>query len=282
MAKKSKGKLATRKERQKRTRQERRFIPNTSTRPVLVYVIGWVSAILLGAGAWGAVYAQSLAEDAALKSAPNYLIAVGAVVLGVAIWLGTASESVLRIGDPGIAMEKGELRRMPWWGVEKISFDPGALAILVVGTDEMGTAWTLKLQLRSHAEAIGWIVRQAQERIPKRLDIDEETLEKLPQQNDRVGEKVELEPLQVVGKRCAASGKIISYEPDARVCRRCERVYFKTSVPKKCKCGNSLADLRPKDAQDPAGDEAEEADEHEHEHEHGREPSEKSIEAAEG
>jgi hypothetical protein len=281
MAKKSKGKLATRKERQKRARQERRFIPNTATRPVLVYVIGWASAILLGAGGWGYVYAQSLAEDTALKSVPSYLIAAGAIVLGIAIWLGTSSEAVLRVGDPGIAMEKGEIRRMPWYGVEKIRFDATALAIQIVGTDEAGTAWSFKLPLRSHAEAIGWIVRQAEERIPKRLDIDEETLEKLPAENDRAGERVELEPLQVVGKRCAASGKIISYEPDARVCRRCERVYFKANVPKKCKCGNSLADLRPKDAPE-AGDDAGEDDEHEHEHEHEHGRSETRTEAAEG
>ena len=69
----------------------------------------------------------------------------------------------------------------------------------------------------------------------------------------------------VVGKKDAISGKLISYEPDARVCTRCERVYFKRSVPKRCKCGNSLLELRTAVGQDP------EEDEHEHEHEHDEE-----------
>ena len=52
-----------------------------------------------------------------------------------------------------------------------------------------------------------------------------------------------------MGKKCAATGKTISYEPDARVCPRCERVYMRRSVPKKCKCGNSLVHLRPKSSE---------------------------------
>jgi len=53
-----------------------------------------------------------------------------------------------------------------------------------------------------------------------------------------------LEPPQVVGKHCAASGKVISYEPDARVCPRCERVYHRASVPASCECGASLTELQ--------------------------------------
>jgi hypothetical protein len=47
-----------------------------------------------------------------------------------------------------------------------------------------------------------------------------------------------------VGKRCAESDVIISYEPDARVCPRCERVYHKDHVPKSCVCGASLAEVK--------------------------------------
>jgi hypothetical protein len=201
------------------------------------------------------IYAQSLGAEDALKNLPSYLVAVGAVVLGITIWIGTTAEATVRVGDPGIAIEKGELRRMPWWAIDKITFDDSAIALVVTGNDEASVPWTLKLGVKRHPEAIAWLVHEAAERIPRRLQIDDDTRDKLPAaESAREGEKLELEPLQVVGKRCAATNKIVSYEPDARVCRRCERVYLRTNVPKKCKCGNSLLDLRPKDATDDAGE----------------------------
>ena len=56
------------------------------------------------------------------------------------------------------------------------------------------------------------------------------------------GESLTLDPVQVVGKRCANSGKVIAFEPDAFVCPRCERVYHKDHVPPACACGATLAD----------------------------------------
>lgn len=224
-------------------REERRFVSQAATNPTIVRAIGAVAALLLGAGVWAYVYAQSFTADAD-KPIPSYLIAAGAVLMGVTIWIGTSAENPVRVGDPGIAVEKGDLRRMPWWGVEKISFEAGSLALAIVGTDESNVAWTFKVSVKAHPEAAGWIVREALDRIPKRVDIPDETLEKLPGAGEHAGQKLELEPLQVVGKRCAATGKTISYEPDGRVCPRCERVYAKRSVPKKCKCGNSLAHLQ--------------------------------------
>lgn len=247
MAKKSKSKQLTKKggKRAESTRrQERRFLSQSSTSTTLVRVIGALSALLLGAGVWGYVYAKTLAEDEKLRALPSYLIAGGAVLLGIAIWLGTSAESPVRVGDPGIAVEKGETRRMPWWSVSKITFDGAALALVVSGKDEASVDWTFKVPLKAHPDAVGWILREALDRIPRRVDVADETLDKMPGASEHAGTRVVLEPLQVVGKRDAASGKIISYEPDARVCARCERVYFKTSVPKKCKCGANLAHLR--------------------------------------
>jgi hypothetical protein len=224
-------------------RQERRFVSQASTNPMLVRGLGAVAALLLGAGVWAYVYAQSFTTDAD-RPIPSYIIAAGAVLMGITIWIGTSAENPIRVGDPGIAVEKGDLRRMPWWGVEKITFEPGSLALVITGTDEANADWTFKVSVRAHPEAVGWIVREATDRIPKRVDIPEETLDKLPAAGEHAGQKLDLEPLQVVGKRCAATGKTISYEPDGRVCPRCERVYAKRSVPKKCKCGNSLVHLQ--------------------------------------
>ena len=139
---------------------------------------------------------------------------------------------------------------MPWWGVEKITFDSSALALLVTGKDDAGLDWSFKVLLKSHPDAVAWIVKEASERIPNNVDVSDELREKLPLAAPYAGTLVDLEPLQVVGRKDAITGKTISYEPDACVCAQCERVYAKRSVPKKCKCGNSLVHLRPKDAED--------------------------------
>lgn len=239
--------MATKKSKSKQARsarrQERRFVPQASTSVVVVRAVGALAALALGAGVWAYVYGKSFEEES-VHAIPSYLIAGGAVLLGIAIWIGTSSESPVRVGAPGIAQEKGELRRMPWWAVSSIGFDASAVALVVTGKDEALAEWTLRVPVKTHPEAAGWIVREARERIPKRVDIEADVLAKLPAAHPHGGQLLELEPLQVVGKRCAATDRVISYEPDARVCPRCERVYYRTAVPKKCKCGASLADLR--------------------------------------
>ncbi|MBX3219737.1 MAG: hypothetical protein KF795_04405 [Labilithrix sp.] len=248
MAKKSKGKQTAKKDTRRGAvrRQERRFVSQASTNANVVRAIGALSALLLGAGLWAYFYAKSFTDDDALKAVPSYLIAAGAVFMGVTIWIGTSSESPVRVGAPGISVEKGELRRMPWWSVDKITFESGALALVVTGKDETGSDWTFKVPVKAHPEASAWIVKEALDRVPRRVDIDDDLLAKLPEAYEHAGQRVDLEALQVVGKKCAVTGTTVSYEPDARVCSRCERVYLKKSVPKKCKCGDSLAHLRPK------------------------------------
>ncbi|MDF2694786.1 MAG: hypothetical protein K0S65_3169 [Labilithrix sp.] len=260
MSKKSKGKQSTKTDKRAR-RQERRFVSQASTNATVVRGIGALAALLLGAGVWSYFYAKSFADDPKLQAIPSYLIAGGAVLMGITIWIGTSSEPPVRVGAPGISVEKGELRRMPWWGVERITFESGALALVVSGKDESGSDWTFKVPLKPHPEAVAWIVKEALDRIPRRVDIADELLDRLPEAHEHAGMRVDLEPLQVVGKKDAITGKTISYEPDARVCSRCERVYFKRAVPKKCKCGNSLAHLRAKSTE--GFDDAEEVDEDE-------------------
>jgi len=225
-------------------RQERRFIAQSAYNPWLVRILGGLGALLLGAGVWGYLYGHAFDADEKLKQLPSYLVAAGAILTGAAIWVGTSSETPLRVGAPGIAMERGEVRRMPWWGLSQLTWESGNMALVVAGKDETGASWTFKVPVKSHPEAVGWIVKEALERVPKVVDIKDDILEKLPGANPHAGLVVDLEPLQVVGKKDATTGKLISYEPDARVCVRCERVYFKRSVPKRCKCGNSLLALR--------------------------------------
>ncbi|HEY8079030.1 MAG TPA: hypothetical protein VIF62_33085 [Labilithrix sp.] len=256
-------------------RQERRFVARSAWSPMLVRSVGMLGSALLGCGVYGYFWAKSFSDDPKWQPIPGYLIAAGAVLLGVAIWLGTSSEPTVRVGAPGIAVEKGDLRRMAWWAVKSIAFETGSLALVVSGDDESGKHWTFKVALKAQPEAVAWIVKEARDRIPKKVDISDEMLEQLPEAMPHAGMRVDLEPLQVVGHKCAQSGQTISFEPDARICTRCERVYFKRAVPKKCKCGANLEHLRAGSIQD-AELVDDEAAEHEEEEEEKEAASEKS------
>jgi hypothetical protein len=223
-----------------RERRGRRFEPQAGTAPALVYVLGALGAAAMGAGLWaqfGSLIREGGPEP--LKVGP-YILAAGALLVGAAIWLGTSGEAALRVGDGGIALEKGGLRRMPWYAVERIEWSDQA--VRASGKDEMGAALIVVAKAATHPAAAAWIVKEARQRVPAVVDVPEDAA--LPEARAAAGETRVLEPAQVVGKHCAASGKVIAYEPDARVCPRCERAYHKTHVPAACECGASLAGLQ--------------------------------------
>jgi hypothetical protein len=75
------------------------------------------------------------------------------------------------------------------------------------------------------------------------MDVKRRELEGLPEPKDSDGELVPIEALQVTGRRCAATDKVISFERDARLCPTCAQVYLKDHVPKKClTCGGELGE----------------------------------------
>lgn len=236
-------------------RSERRFIAQSPYSPWLLHLFGGLGAATLGAGGFAYFYGESFrrtseaaaaASDAGgpfrIEAIPSYIVAAGGVLTGLAVWLGTSSEVPLRVGDAGIAMDRGEVRRMPWWAVERIAWDSPGLALVVTGSDEAGEAWTLRVSVKSHPDAVGWLVREARTRVPNVVDIEQDILDRLPAGHPHAGTTIDLEPLQVVGKRDTLSRETISYEPDAHVCIRCERVYLRKTMPQKCTCGASLTD----------------------------------------
>jgi hypothetical protein len=97
---------------------------------------------------------------------------------------------------------------------------------------------TLAASLATHPQAAAWIVQEARGRIPAAVDVPGDST--LPAAAAEAGETLPLDPPQVVGRHCASSGKVISFEPDARVCPRCERVFHKDHVPPTCDCGAAL------------------------------------------
>jgi hypothetical protein len=221
-------------------RHERRFQPQPSASPWVAYVLGALGALAMGAGVWeqfGSTFREGGPEP--LNAAP-YILLAGAVLVAVAIWLGTSGQAPLRVGDGGIGIEKGQVRRMPWYGIERIEWR--GEAVRASGKDEDGAAMLVVATLATHPQAASWIVKEARERVPAVVDVPDDAT--LPPPRPGADETLTLDPQQVVGKRCAASGEIIAYEPDARVCRRCGRVYHKAHVPGVCACGGSLDDLR--------------------------------------
>jgi hypothetical protein len=226
----------------KRERTERRFLPQSATPPLVVKVTGALGAAGLGAGVMG----QYLRPDAVPYSI--YVLAIGALLLGVAIWIGTSGDPALRVGDAGIGIEKGGLRRLPWWGLTSVIWDAGSGDLAVSGNDEAGANLSLKISQKNQSQAVAWIVKEARARVPKICEVSDEGLEAIGKASRDAGTVVKLEPLQVVGRRCADSDKAIAWEPDARVCPRCERVYHKDHVPDTCACGGSLAQFHPRKA----------------------------------
>jgi hypothetical protein len=225
-------------------RHEQRFTPQPTTSPAVAKAVGGVGAAALGAGVW-AQFGHDWMENGMppFAFAPA-LLAGGAVAFGVAVWLGTSGEAVLRVGAGGIGIEKGkQITRIPWYEVERVVWDPEAQVLSVLGKDEAGGAQQLAVRPRVHPAALAWIVKEARERIPGRVDVPDAALG-VPEARQGDGEDIVMDAVQVVGKRCAATDRILAYEPDARVCPRCERVYHKLSVPTDCACGASLQGLR--------------------------------------
>jgi hypothetical protein len=226
-------------------RRERRFFPQATTSPPLVGALGGVGAMAMGAGFW-AQWGRILFADHE-ESLPFgwWLLAGGAVVLGIAIWVGTSGDPLFRVGDGGIGVERGglfgpqPLRRIAWHALESVAYDGASASIVVRGRDETGGELSFSVRLTSQPQAAAWIVKEARARVPGVTNVGDEVA-LAPAQSD-AGESLALDPLQIVGKRCANSGKVIAFEPDARVCSRCERVYHKDDVPETCACGATLA-----------------------------------------
>jgi hypothetical protein len=202
-----------------------------------------LGAVLLGAGAW-AQFGRALMQ-AELPPYPwaIWVLVGGAVLVGIAVWMGTSGEPAVRVGAGGLATEKGDLRRMPWYEVESIAWDDGRSSLKVRGKDEAGKDMSLTLAALSHPQACAWILKEARDRIPSLVEAPDQP-RGVPKASSSEGQSILLDPVQVVGRRCMASGESILYEPDSRICPQCERVYHKQHVPTECACGASLAGMR--------------------------------------
>lgn len=217
-----KAKRAKARAKEKRERKERRFYPEPTYASRVPIFAGMVGALALGAGVYG-----NWIRDEALAFAP-YLVAGGAAVLGGALWKTGAEQANVRVGDAGVALERGaDLLRILWCDMERVAIDNGRVVIT-------GKGATISFPLDAHPKATAWLASEGGRRVPDVIAFKREQIEKLPEPRDLDGELVTIEELQVTGRRCRATDKAIAFERDARLCPQCGEVYLKDQVPKTC------------------------------------------------
>lgn len=227
VAKKSKKKRAA----AKRERRERRFAPETTYASRVTTAAGMLGALALGAG----VYAEWV-RDQPRPFAP-YLVAAGALVMGGALWRAGDEVRHVRVGDIGVALEKGgELVRLLWCDLERVSIDGGKLVA-------RGKSTTISFPIDAHPKASAWLVTEAGRRVPDVVSASRAEIDKLGLPSEKDGELVTIEELQITGRHCRATDKPIAFERDARLCPTCCETYLKDHVPRSCAtCGSELGD----------------------------------------
>lgn len=210
-------------------RQERRFSTSSTYIDLRVAIIGMVGALVLGAGVFGLWLLDPPFAYA------SYLVALGGLGLGVALWFGQPAESTVAVGDAGIAVEDGrEVSRMRWYAMKSIRIVKGRFLA-------EGGGKALSFSAGANPAAAAWALKEAAERVPQIMDVDKAEAAKLPQPESKGGQLVEIDNDQLAGSRCAASDKLITLEEDARICAICAQVYEKAAVPERCvSCSNDL------------------------------------------
>jgi hypothetical protein len=204
--------------------KERRFEAEPGGGANLQALIGGLGAAALGA----ATYATWV-HDTPMEVGP-YLFGAGILGVIVASLMGADDGFPIRVGDVGVAVERGESQpeRLQWFEIEKISLEGSDRIVVEAGKKKIVAAKD------HHAGAAGWILKEALARIPKRVTVPADQQPGILAGTDDHGKLLVVEKMQLAGRRCKASNAVISFERDARSCRRCGEVYEKKHVPEKC------------------------------------------------
>lgn len=205
-----------------RRRLEHRFLPQTTPTAWALFAVGMVGALALGAGVFGQ-WVKDPPVDYAV-----YLIAAGALGLAAALWFGDLSPMPVRVGDAGVALERGaELVRLGWCDLQSVTIENNQL---LLKTSESSFA----IPVAAHPQAVAWLLKEGVQRVPDVVNVKRRELTQLPKPDQGAGEELQVEGLQVAGRRCKQSDKLISFEQDARICPNCCEVYHRLHVPKDC------------------------------------------------
>ena len=202
---------------------EHRFEAEPTSLANLQALVGGLGATALGAGA----YATWMHEVPMPAGSP--LIVGGVIGIIAATLMGSSDSNPIRVGDAGVAVERGDGQpeRIAWYEVDSIALDGGRVVV------EAGKK-RIVAPVVHHAGAAGWILKEGLDRIPKRVKVPADQQHAILRGADEHGKALRIEALQMAGRRCKASNTVISFEKDARACTRCGEVYEKKHVHEKC------------------------------------------------
>jgi hypothetical protein len=202
-------------------RVERQFQARPPSSAKVVLGLGFLGSAALGAGVFGLWLAPSVVPGA------SALLAGGALGLIVALYGGREVPPV-RVGELGVTYgDPTEATRLAWCDVQAVRVVGDVLRLETVGAP-------VDVPLAAHGRAAARIVAEASKRLGQRVDVSPRAHERLPPLAESDGEIVPALRLQLAGRRCAVSGKSITFESDARLCPNCAAVYHASHVPAEC------------------------------------------------
>lgn len=215
----------------RRELSERRFVGAPSTKSKALLGLLFAGAIVLGAG----VYARFVSEK--MPSYATYLVAGGALLVAIYILLVPDDAAPLLVGDGGVGEEQGEgVKRLPWCDITGVTREG---QVLVLSTENAGQ---LRVAVDQHGPAAARIVAELEKRMGEALEIADAVKIGLPAVDEAAGEIRKVTTVQSAGRRCAASGRVLSFEADVRSCGVCGQVYHAEEVPVVCvTCGAEMS-----------------------------------------
>ena len=203
-------------------RVERQFQARPGSSAKIALGLGLAGSAALGAGVFGFWFAPSVLPGAAA------LLGGGALALIVTAWLGSREVPPVRVGELGVIFgDAAESPRLAWSDVRVVRIVGDTLRLETSGAP-------IEIPLEAHAPAAARILAEAARRIGERVDVSPKAHERLPALVDADATIVPAARLQLAGRRCASSGKSITFESDARVCPNCAAVYHVSHVPDEC------------------------------------------------
>ena len=210
--------------------EEHRFLPEGRLSP-LAWVIAIAGCVVMGFGIYGIWFASY-----AVRSAPWFMLG-GIVTIVVALIVARLQRRVVHVGDAGIALlQRGENVRIPWWQIEAVALSGKKLRIT-------GAEHTIVLPYSEHGQAAAWILREADRRIPERVNKPDKKPKLLPKRDRKAGKKVPPRDVVAEGARCSFSDEPIEEKSTALLCPSCGALFHRKHVPEKCtQCGRRLGD----------------------------------------
>lgn len=176
----------------------------------------------MGAG----TYAEWVAASAPTYA--PYLLLGGLVATGWALSKLLSPAPTIYVGDAGVAFERrGEIERLLWCDVKRIRWEDPYLVI-------EGASRSMHVK-QDETLAVGFILKEAEERVAKTLDHSTSSLKAKRKFDSKMAPKpVPVAEVQFAGRHCRASRKPITYERFARICPQCAEIYHFDHVPKEC------------------------------------------------